>query len=289
MKVLQINAVCGVGSTGRIVTDIANSLNLQGHDTLICFSRGEAEQWDHIYRVNSKFDMRLHGLKVRLFDKCGFGSKGATRRLCEKITEYNPDVIHLHNIHGYFINLKYLFRFLKQYNKPIVWTFHDCWAFTGHCAYFDLVGCDKWKTGCFKCANKKEYPRSILFDRSKKNYLEKKKYFSGVRNMTIVTPSQWLANLVKQSFLKEYSVLVINNGIDISAFKQTQSNFRQKYSLENKKIVLGVASEWTRRKGLADFVKLSGLLSDEYRIVLVGLSDKQFKENEIFCEGVYIR
>lgn len=278
MKVLFVDVLCGTGSTGRIVTDLCASLKNEGHEALVAFGRGEPKNWDNTYKISSKWDTRYHALMTRLFDRCGLHSKFATKKLLKVISKYDPDIIHLNDIHGYYINLKILFSFLKKIGKPVVWTQHDCWSFTGHCAYFDLAGCDKWMTQCFECPQKKEYPKSFGLSRAKKNFRDKKSCFLNVDKMVLVTPSKWLAGLVKQSFLGVYPVRTIHNGIDMNVFKPTESGFRQKYGLENKKIVLGVASEWTKRKGLADFIKLSSLLTDEYKIILIGLSNKQLRD-----------
>jgi putative colanic acid biosynthesis glycosyltransferase len=213
MKVLQINSVCGIGSTGRIATDIHDILIEQGHESYIAYGRDLPKNCENAIRIGTKIDNYTHVAKTRLLDKHGFGSIKATKEFINKVIDINPDIIHLHNIHGYYINIEILFDYLKEANKPVVWTFHDCWSFTGHCAYFDYVGCNKWKTGCYSCPEKKAYPSSLIFDNSKNNYINKKEIFTVVKNLTIVTPSQWLANLVQESFLNEYPVKVINNGI----------------------------------------------------------------------------
>ena len=278
MKVLQINTVCGTGSTGRIAADIDKILKEQGHESYIAYGRNEAINCDTSIKIGSKFDNYVHVAITRLFDQHGFGSKKATKEFLEKVKELDPDVIHLHNIHGYYINIEMLFNYIKEYNKPVIWTLHDCWSFTGHCPYFEYVNCNKWITGCYGCPQKKNYPSSLFMDNSKKNYNKKKEIFSGVKNLTIVTPSKWLAGLVKDSFLKEYPVKVINNGIDLSVFKPTINNFREEYKLSNKFIILGLASVWERRKGLKYFIELLENLRNDEVIVLVGLSDKQIKE-----------
>ena len=277
MKVLQINSVCGVGSTGRIATDLYKVLEEQGHECKIAYGRGRAPEGIDSIKIGSNLDNYYHVFKTRVFDKHGFGSINETKKFIEKVKAYNPDIIHLHNIHGYYINIEILFNYLKEANKPVVWTLHDCWAFTGHCAYFDYVGCEKWKSGCGNCQQKYSYPNSKLADNSKWNYEKKKELFTSVKNMTIVTPSKWLASLVKESFLEKYDVEVINNGIDLDIFKPTESNFRETYNLQDKFIVLGVASVWEERKGLKYFIELSKKLSDEYRIVIVGVDEKQKK------------
>lgn len=280
MKVLMINSVCSIRSTGRICTDIAKTLKQNGHECKIAYGRENVleEYKEYAHRISSPSDVKLDALKSRLFDNAGFNSKTATKKFIKWVEEYDPDLIHLHNLHGYYINIEILFEYIKRKNKPVVWTMHDCWAFTGHCSHFVRKNCDKWMTGCHHCPGKRGYPSSILLDNSKKNYLKKKALLSGIENMTIVTPSEWLANLVRQSFLKDTKIQVINNGINTSVFKPTQSDFREKYGLQNKKVLLGVASAWSESKGLYDFIKLSEKLDDKYKIVLVGLTDKQSAE-----------
>lgn len=181
----------------------------------------------------------------------------------------------MHNIHGYYINIELQFNYLKEANKPVIWTLHDCWPFTGHCAYFDYIGCDKWKMGCYDCPQKNKYPSSLFLDMSKKNYIEKKRIFNQIGNITIVTPSEWLAKLVKNSFLNKYDIRVINNGINLDIFKPTMSDFRVNYNIEDKFIILGVANIWDERKGLNYFKQLSDIIDDSIKIVLVGLSEEQ--------------
>lgn len=279
MKVLQITAFSGWGCTGRIALGIYNALEEKGYDACIAWGRkNTAPPNVKTIKIGNKFDQQIHGLYTRITDKCGFGSKSVTKKFLKDIDEYSPDIIHLHIMHGYYINLEVLFNYIKKKNIPIVWTFHDCWAFTGHCPYFDLVNCEKWKTGCYKCEQKKKHPTSLIMDNSKYNWEKKKETFTGVKNMTIVTPSKWLANLVTQSFLKDYKIKIINNGIDLENFKPSQSTFRKRYNLEDKKVILGVSSSWVKSKGLEDFCQLSKKLSKDYKIILVGLTKKQ-KEN----------
>lgn len=279
MRVLQINSVCGVGSTGRICTDLADTLAANGHECLIAFGREAApvKFSKYGFRICSDLDVRLDGLRTRIFDSAGFGNRKSTKLLIKKIEDWNPDVIHLHNLHGYYLNVEVLFNYLKKTNIPIVWTLHDCWAFTGHCVYFDYVGCDKWKTGCHHCPQKSIYPASFVMDNSRGNYQQKKKLFTSVNNMTIVTPSRWLASLVEQSFLAKYPVQVIHNGIDLNVFKPTPSAFRKQYGLEEKHIILGAANKWDKRKGLDSFVRLSEMLDEGYQIILVGPTKAQIK------------
>lgn len=278
MRVLQINSVCGIGSTGRIATDIDKILKNQGYESYIAYGRGMARDCDTSIKVGNNIDNYVHVAKTRIFDIHGLGSKKATSDFIGKVEELNPDIIHLHNIHGYYLNIEVLFQYLKSANKPVIWTLHDCWAFTGHCTHFDYVGCTRWKTGCFKCPQKSSYPSSIAIDNSKKNFLMKQKFFTGVKNLTVVTPSNWLAGFVKQSILGEYPIEVINNGIDLGTFKPTEGSFRELYKLNNKFIILGVASNWEERKGLDYFIQLSKKIKSDDMIVLVGLNDKQLNK-----------
>ena len=279
MKILMINVVCGIRSTGRICTDLAVALEAHGHEVKIAYGREKVPEKFQKYavRIGSDFDVKLHGVKARLFDDCGFGSRVITKKFIKWVQEYDPDVIHLHNVHGYYIDIETLFSYLRTCGKKIIWTLHDCWAFTGHCVYFDYVGCDKWKTKYHHCIQKKEYPVCIGLDQSKKHFEKKKEIFTGITNLILVTPSKWLANLVQQSFLGAYPVIVIHNGVNTDIFKPTESNIREKYSLGNKKVVLGVAAIWDRRKGFEDFIELSKILTAEYQIILVGLSETQMK------------
>ena len=286
MKYLFINSVAGVGSTGRIAADKCRELMKAGHECVLAYGRSCANCGDiQTVRIGTDLDVKLHGVMNRVFDNHGFNSAGATKRFLKWVREYDPDVIWLHNIHGYYIHVGLLFEYLRFSGKKIIWTLHDCWSFTGHCAYFDYVGCSKWKTGCEKCPQKKNYPASLLMDGSSENYASKKYYFSGIPNLTLTVPSQWLADRVRASFLGEYPVEVVYNTVDRTVFKPTPSDFRQKHHLQDKVILLGVANIWEERKGLKDFVSLSKILDERYKIVLVGLTPEQSKDlpGNILC------
>lgn len=278
MKVLQINSFFSAGGPPRIVKGIYDILIENGHDCVLAAGREQPIEGMKIIKIGTSINKYWHFCTSRVFDAQGLSSKRSTKRLIEQIRDYNPDIIHLHNLHGYYLNYEILFEFLKTFEKPVVWTLHDCWAMTGHCAYFDYEGCDKWKSGCFACPQKKEYPRCDVFDRSARNYLIKKAAFKGVKNLTVVTPSRWLAEIVKQSYLGIYPVKVINNGIDLNVFKPIEpgkNEFKKRNSINDKIMLLGVAQVWDRRKGFDDFIKLSKLLDSEYQIVMVGLTKKQ--------------
>ena len=284
MRLLQINSVAGVGSTGRIAADIQKTIQTFGHEGLIGYGRGKAPQGINAVHIGTTADNVLHGIKTRIFDKHGFGSKDSTKRFINDIKEFDPDIIHLHNIHGYYINIEVLFDFLKSSGIPVVWTLHDCWSFTGHCAHFEYVGCDRWKTGCPSCPQKKEYPGSLLFGNSKWNYEKKKKIFTSVENMTLVSPSCWLANHISQSYLKKYPTIVIHNGIDLSVFTPRyktlgeKEGIKSKYECRNKFVILGVANVWTERKGFSFIKELAEDLSPDSIIVMLGVTEKQKKD-----------
>lgn len=279
MRVLMINVVCGIRSTGRICTDLATELEKQGHEVKIAYGREMVPEQFQKYavKIGSDIDVKIHAIRARLFDGMGFGSGKATKKFIKWIEKYNPDVIHLHNIHGYYINIEILFNYLRTCDKKIIWTLHDCWAFTGHSAYCDAVQCERWMNGCYKCPQIKEYPKAIM-DASQKNWKKKRNIFSSIPNMTIITPSNWLAGLVKKSFLSQYQVHIIHNGIDTSQFKPMYSNLREIYHLEDKFIVLGVATVWNDMKGYSDFMKLSLMLDDSYKIIMVGLTEQQIEK-----------
>jgi glycosyltransferase involved in cell wall biosynthesis len=275
MKIVHINTFPRK-ATGQIMLNIHKKCLENGMDSYVVWGRGRAPENDREISMYDKLGIAWHGIYTRLTDKTGFASVRATKKLIKKLEEIKPDIVQLHNLHGYYINIEMLFNYFSAHkNIKIIWTLHDCWAFTGHCVYFDAVGCEKWKSQCEKCPQKKTYPSSLFLDNSSWNYKKKKELFNSVENMTLVTPSQWLADLVKQSFLSKYPVKVIHNGVDTSVFKPVDSDFRKNNNLENKVIILGVASEWTPRKGLDDFIKLAELLDDNYKIVLVGLNKKQ--------------
>lgn len=285
MKVLFINSVAGIGSTGTIAADQCRTLLAQGHECVLAYGRDKANCDDIPTRcIGTALDYKLHGMATRLLDIHGFASHRATRQFLAWASEFDPDVLWLHNIHGYYLNIELLFRWIKSRPQmKVKWTLHDCWAFTGHCAYFDFAGCDRWMTGCHDCPQKNGYPASKLLDNSKRNFAKKRELFTGVKDMTLITPSKWLAGLLEKSFLKEYPVEVVYNTINTDIFKPTESEFRRENGLENKKIILGVASIWEKRKGLQDILTLAGMADENWHIVLVGtipdLQDLKIPEN----------
>ena len=285
MIILSINSV-PYGSTCNIMTGIAT---IARENNTVTVATGYSTHpvpfsVPHI-KIGGIIDKSVHMYLARFTGNNACFSVHNTKRFLKQIDQICPDIIHLHNLHGWFINLPMLFEYIKNHNIPVIWTLHDCWSFTGHCPHFTMVKCDRWKTGCHNCPQYREYPESYV-DNSALMYAKKKKWFTGVKNLTIVTPSHWLADLVKESYLKDYPVKVIHNGIDLDVFKPTPSNFRQKNGIDDgKHIILGVAFGWGKRKGLDVFVELSERLdSEEYQIVLVGTDDsvdKQLSSNII--------
>lgn len=277
MKVLLINSVFNYGSTGRIVKNMYDIIVNSGNKCCIAYGRGVADSNYNTIKIGSSKDICVHGIMTRLTDKHGFYSKSATKNLIKKIENFKPDIIHLHNIHGYYINIKTLFLYLKHLNIPVVWTLHDCWAFTGHCPHYEYVNCNKWKSQCLNCPQRHMYPKAIFKDNSKFNYINKKEYFTMLENLNLVVPSNWLYSQVKESYLKKYRCTVIYNGIDLLAFSPLESNLREQYKLQDKKIILGVASVWGIRKGLNTFIELSKHLDNSYKIILIGVSKSQVR------------
>ncbi len=275
MKIASLNLATN-GSTGKIMMGIADVAREHGHTVKtfspVLFSRGHKTQLpeipDHVY-WGTCAESFWHYYAGTLFGRNGRYSRRGTRRLIRELKAFGPDVLQLHNLIAFCIHFPTLFRYIKKNNVNVVWTLHDCWAFTGNCPHFVVAGCDRWQTGCHHCPQPKQYPKMCI-DTSKRMYWLKKQWFTGVRDMTIVTPSAWLEDLTQESFLQEYPVKVIHNGIDLAVFKPTEGTFREKHGLQDKKIVLGVASHWNDRKGLDVFCELARRLPDEYRIVLVG-------------------
>lgn len=286
-KLLQINSVVNSGSTGRIAEEIAHTAIASGWESYIAFGRNERYSESNLIRIGNDLGIKMHGLQTRLFDRHGLGSVKSTKLFIQQVDKIKPDIIHLHNIHGYYINIEILFNYLSMVDVPVVWTLHDCWSITGHCTHFSYVGCEKWRTKCYSCPQKNEYPASLFIDRSEKNYILKNELFNSLSNLTLVPVSQWLSDILKDSFLQKYPSSVINNGINTSVFKPTGNNeIRERYGLQNKFILLGVASIWSQRKGLEDFIELSKTLGADYQIILVGLTRKQKDQLPVEILGI---
>lgn len=278
MRVLQINTFYLFGSTGRIVRDLKVLAEENGIESFAAYGP-EIDNGDKgTLRLQSIQRRKINILRTRLFDHHGFYNEIETEKLIRWMDELKPDVIHLHNIHNHYVHVGRLFDYIKKQNLPVVWTLHDCWPFTGHCAHFDFVKCEKWKMGCHHCPSLKEYPPTWFFDRTHKNYEEKRSAFSGVEQLILATPSRWLAELTRESFLNNYPVEVINNGVDIKTFCPQNSDVKQQLGIVGKKMFLAMGTSFTRLKGMDYLFRLPQYLHDDEVLVLVGLEEKQKKQ-----------
>lgn len=274
MNILQINTVYAEGSTGKIVMELSRVCKENGIENRAAVRC--ADKQTGVMEISGRTDSRIHGKLAQYTMHKGCFSYRRTKRFLKKVDKDRPDIIHLHNLHGSYVNIGLLMDYAKRNDIPVVFTLHDCWAFTAICPHFGIVNCDRWQTGCGNCPQRKKYSSSWL-DLTGRVWNLKKKWFTGVKSMTVVTPSAWLASKVKDSFLKDYPVRVIRNGIDTDIFQPTPSSFRQRYGLENKKIVLGVAFGWSYEKGIDIMAALSERLREDYRVVLVGTDERAEK------------
>lgn len=276
MIIYHIN-ICPDLSTGNVMMGIADQIRQNGEECYTASPPKNQKYYENHYVIGSKLSRKLHIIIGRLLGNQGVLSIFPTVSLINDIKRKKPDIIHLHNIHSYYLNYRMFFGFLKKSNVKVVWTFHDCWPMTGHCTHFQITKCEKWKNGCYKCPNHKQYPKSV-FDNTKKMWKMKKRWFTSLSYLTIVTPSKWLAGIVEKSFFSQNDIRVINNGISLSVFKPTENKFRSLYKLEKKFIVLGVASDWSYNKGLDVFIELAQRLDEKFAIVMVGLRADQLGE-----------
>ena len=270
-KLLQINATANWGSTGRIAEQIGLAAMASGWESYIAYGRNHNSSESNLIRIGSSIGVGLHVIKARLFDAAGLGSSRATKRLIRQIERIRPDVVQLHNIHGYYLNYKLLFEYLNGTDIKVVWTFHDCWAFTGHCAHFVKEGCEKWRQDCHNCPLRNEYPKSWISDRSESNYMLRKELFGQSHNLSIVSVSEWIDGLVSDSFLRNKRRIIIHNGVDINSFSPDYDDSRTSFKL------LAVSNVWNEDKGLNDMFELRRLLPAEIEFFIVGLSANQLK------------
>ncbi len=277
MKILFINLVFENGSTGKIIADTMDLLQRNGNQVKVLYGVGKKSSNPNAIKISGQLEQRFHNYFSRLTDHAGLYSYYATKQAISEINKFKPDLIHVHTLHGFYINYMMLFEFLKKQNIPIVMTLHDCWTFTGHCTHFSESNCSQWRTQCVDCKLLYQYPKCYLRGDVKNNYLRKKHAFSGISNFTITVPSEWLKNQVDQSFLANYPNVVIPNGVDTNIFYPRLSDLRDKYNLKDKKIILGVASTWNKQKGLSDMVDLSMKLDNNYQVVIIGVSESQIE------------
>lgn len=271
---MQLNATANWGSTGKIAEQIGIKAIEQGWESYIAYGRNMNPSENKLIKIGNKINVYEHYLENKLLDNEGLASRIVTKNFIKEIEKIKPNLIHLHNIHDHWLNYRILFSYLKTLQIPVVWTQHDCWAFTGHCAHFDSIKCNKWKTGCYNCPLKSHYS----LDHSRRNYELKKELFNSLKSLTIVPVSNWLSKLVKESHLKGNSIRTISNAVDLSVFKPQESNIKEEYGLADKKILLAVSSVWPNYKGLKDYIHLSNYLTEDFQIVLVGLSKEQINK-----------
>lgn len=278
-KLLQINVVANSGSTGRIAEQLGNLVQENGWKSFIAYGRWANYSNSELIHIGKKIDNLIHFSYSFLLDNHGLGSNQATRKLIQKIADISPDIIHLHNIHGYYVNYEILFQYLSTLDIPIVWTLHDCWTFTGHCVHFQNINCNKWKVECHNCPQIHEYPKSLFWDNSRNNYIKKKKAFTSIHNLTIVPVCEWLNKLLDQSFLKKCKRQVILNGIDLNIFypRDSRKKIEDMFNLRGKFICLAVANRWNQSKGLDDIIYIREKLPENIVIIMVGVTHKQIK------------
>ena len=277
-KLLLINVALNTGSTGKIVEGIGSLAVSNGWDVEVVHgARYKNRSNLKSLQISTRFGEYCHYLESSIFDAQGLGSRIETMRFLKYLDVIKPDIVHIHNIHGCFLNYPLLFKYLSNHKIPVVWTLHDCWAMTGHCVHFERTKCDRWKSLCEKCPQKRDFPTSYLFDSSKRNFKLKKSLLSRMDNVHITTVSEWLANRAKESYLKDLPIHVISNGIQTSIFKRTPSDIIEQLNISGRKILLGVASGFGERKGLYDYCKLSEKLAENYQLILVGVSDDDKK------------
>lgn len=278
MKIVQLNSVYGYASTGKIVASIHENLLKQGHESHVIYSRKEPKNatLENVHRIYSGLGVATHAGLALLFDKHGLYSRHSTKKIIEKLEEINPDVIHLHVIHGFYCNYPMLFEYLKKSKKRVIWTLHDCWEYTGFCAYYDFNNCSQWKSGCQTCKYRNTYPYR-LFSHSKQNFNLKKTVYKGV-DLKLVSPSKWLDQEVAQSMMSHFEHVVIHNDVNLSDFYYEENTLKETLGLADKKVVLAAANIWTHQKGLEEIFKLADKLPSDYKIVIIGLSKAQLKK-----------
>lgn len=274
MKVLFINTVYAKGSTGTIIRDTGKYLEANGHEYKVAVGRGDDSD-EHVYRIGNDIDMHLHALCSRITDRAGFYSKKETRKFLNFVRDYNPDIIHLHNLHGYYINLPILFNYLKkEFKGRVFWTLHDCWTMTGHCTHFTAVGCYKWKDQCSTCPQTRNFPKSYFLDSSSRNHKDKKSIMSGIPNVTVVAVSDWLKSVASESLLKGYYITRVYNGIDLNKFVHTESNILAEHGIKGKKVILSVADGFDEQKGLPALLAVAKEAPADWQFLIIGIEKR---------------
>jgi putative colanic acid biosynthesis glycosyltransferase len=278
VKAAFVNSVAGYGSTGRLVDELAR---MKGLESRIYFGRKENSARADTFRLADPWTIFMQAAATFTANRQGWTNAKGTKKAVEDLEKFQPDLVHLHNLHGYYLDCPTLFAWLKQSGVPVIWTLHDCWSFTGHCAHYDQIQCRQWQKDCGNCPALNQYPWTWSKTGVKRAYADKKALFTSLGSqLTIVTPSHWLADQVHQSFLKDFDCRIIPNGIDLHVFHPVESSWRRENGLEGKRIILAVASIWTAAKGYEDLKKAAALLQEDEKLAVIGVSAKQKKELE---------
>lgn len=281
MRVAHINVEWNTGGPGTIAHDICEVSLKNGIECLAAYGRGEADLEYESFKIDTKVEVALHAGVSRILSNEGEGSFWATKRLIKRLDIFKPDIIHLHTLLGHYLNHKLLFDYIRKNDIQTVWTIHDCSPFTGHCINFDRVKCEKWKKQCEECPLSKDYPYSLVFDTSKKVYNKRKALYGDLKNLHLVVPSNWMERIVKESFLKNLDISVINNGINLSNFCRVNTDNRERYNLDGKIVLLAVAFNWTEMKGWKLLNELAELLDEQFALVVIGNKDESNMNDKI--------
>lgn len=274
MKILQINACYGYLSTGIIIEDLEKEIyKSEG----VCYVAYQTAVKEPVcgFRIGNKFDRYIHGIHSRIFGKQGYRSNRATKKLLKWIVSVNPDIIHLHNLHSNYLNFNMLCDYIAEKNIKTVYTFHDCWAFTGKCSHYASASCDKWQTSCGNCPQLKNEVPSLIFDNTGKVLKDRTQHLNKIPDLTIVPCSFWMEEQIKKSLLKPKRIVTLYNGTDTNMFRPHSNSFRKDYKLDDKFLILGFANKWSNTKNIEGVKFISGNLADDEIIVIVGCNEKQ--------------
>ncbi len=282
----MINTV-PTGSHGRLMDDLRRASEAAGFETMLAVGRG-ADGHDRAVPIGTRRDVRLHGLLTRAFDAHGRGSRRATEAFVDALRLFRPDLLHMHNLHGYYLHIETLFRYIRESRVPTVWTLHDAWALTGHCSHYMRVGCDRWRTCCHGCPQKREYPASLWLDASRRNYQVKRSAYQHQPNLTVVSPAQWLFDALEASILRDARRVLIPNGIDLSLFSPARDEtMRARYGVApGQAMLLAVAAPFDERKGFSDALRIAESVGGRVRLVMVGLTDRQLRGLPAHVTGI---